>query len=147
MIYVLIQKGEVTAVSRDYPKDDIGFFVRGQRDGWQNRSDWQSFEEVELIADQVTRITGKRFIPTDSGEYVSPRYDVIECPTVGDDVSYTFNGDYYPGGKITSISKSLKVIRTSEGRTFYRRKRTGAWLYHGIWSLVPGTIRRWNPEF
>lgn len=147
MIYVLIQNGEVAAVSSDYPKDGTGFFVRGQRDGWQNRNDWRSFEEAELIADQVTRFTGKRFIPIDCGPNVYPQFDVIECPTIGDDTSYTFNGDYYPCGKITSISKSLKLIRTSDGKAFYRRKRTGAWLYRGTWALVPGTIRRWNPEF
>jgi hypothetical protein len=77
----------------------------------------------------------------------SPRYDVIQLPKVGDDCSYAFNGDYYPCGQVKSISKSLKIIVTTEGQKFYRRGETGTWKYNKTWSLVKGHISKLNPEF
>jgi len=90
---------------------------------------------------------GEGYIATDAGEYVSPRYDVIDLPKIGAEVSYAFNGDYYPCGKIASISKSFKLITTTEGQKFYRRGESGCWKYNKTWSLVPGHISKLNPEF
>ena len=109
----------------------------------ETRNDWKTFE----AAKEVAAALGPKFIATDAGSHVSPRYDVQELPQVGDKVSYAFNGDYYPCGVIVSISKSLKVIVTSEGQKFYRKRETGSWKYNGTWSLVSGHISRLNPEF
>lgn len=112
----------------------------------QNRWDWETFEVADLIADKLNESTDGFYIPTDSGPNVSPRYDVILAPKVGDEVSYSFNGDTYPCGKIKSISASLRLIITDEGRKFYRRKLTGAWCDKG-WTLIPGHIHEQNPHF
>lgn len=112
-----------------------------------DRHDLTSYGQAADVAAYLTETTGRLHIATDAGEWVYPRYDVIEPPKVGDEVSYAFNGDYYPCGEIVSISESLKVIKTSSGKRFYRRKLTGAWLNNGTWSLIPGHVSRLNPEF
>jgi len=114
---------------------------------WTSRWDFDSLEDAQRIADSATKLTGTLYIATDAGEWVSPRYDVVAAPVVGAEVSYAFNGDYYPCGVITAISKSLKIITTSTGRKFYRRRESGAWINNRTWSLVSGHHSRWNPEF
>lgn len=124
----------------------------------ESRNDWKTFEEanaVALAANFAQYKAGeneKVFIATDSGPNVCPRYDVIELPMVGDDVSYTFNGDYYPCGKIVKVTgKNFRKIVTRDEnkveRTFWRRRLTGAWIYDGSWVLVKGHIKRLNLEF
>jgi hypothetical protein len=115
--------------------------------GYSNRNDWKTYQRVEDIAKRLTEATGKLYLPTDAGAYVSPRYDVIEAPQVGDEVSYAFNGDYYPCGTIASISSSYRKIVTSEGDTFWRRRHSGTWLKDRTWALIPGHINKQNPEF
>lgn len=111
------------------------------------RIDWKGMEEVEALAAQASELTGDLYIGVDSGNGVYPRFDIIKAPAIGDDVSYGFNGDYYPCGKIEAISASLRRIQTSDGSTFYRRKQSAAWVKDGIWSMVPGVIDRRNPSF
>jgi len=115
--------------------------------GWMTRHDFKSMEDADKIAKSATEATGKVYLPVDSGYGVSPRFDVIEAPTVGDDVSYAFNGDYYPCGQIKSISDSYRVIVTTEGQKFYRRKESGNWKYNRTWSLVGGHRSELNPHF
>lgn len=111
------------------------------------RHDWSVLELAESAAKRLNAHYGyKRFIATDSGESCSPRYDVIELPKLGDEVSKSFNGDYYPCGTVTSISPTFKKITTSSGETFYRRKDTGAWL-SGPFALIKGVESRLSPEF
>jgi hypothetical protein len=139
MIYVLIQAGKARLSSSQ----------EGQALNWvnvQSRHDWKTFEQAKAVAALLTRDEGRLFIATDAGECVSPRYDVIEAPKVGDDVSYSFNGDSYPCGKIKSISKSLRLIVTDEGKRFYRRQESGQWMMNGTWCLVSGHISEQNPH-
>jgi len=131
---------EVIAIAASFP-------VGADSKAWTDRWDFDSLEDAQHIADSATKLTGRLYIATDAGEWVSPRYDVVESPSVGDEVSYAFNGDYYPCGVITSISKSLKLITTSTGRKFYRRRESGSWINNGMWSLVSGHHSRRNPEF
>jgi hypothetical protein len=112
-----------------------------------NRNDFANSEVADSFARAATAVTGRLHIATDSGEYVSPRYDVIEAPVVGAAVSRSFNGDSYPAGNIVSISKSLKRIVTSDGTVFFRRRNSGAWVNHGTWSMIPGHVSEWNPSF
>lgn len=109
----------------------------------ENRNDWRTFE----AAKEVAALLGDGYIATDAGSHVSPRYDVIKLPKVGDNVSYAFNGDWYPCGVITAISKSLKVISTSEGKKFYRVRETGCWKNAATWSLISGHHYKQNPSF
>jgi hypothetical protein len=128
------------------------------RYGWrprvENRNDWRTYE----AAAEVAAALGPKYQATDAGPNVSPRYDVIDLPQVGQEVAYTFNGDYYPAGKIVSISKApgcRKIVSKDDtGRTytFWRRCRDGkptggAWIMDGVWSMIQGHHNRRNPEF
>lgn len=112
-----------------------------------SRWDYQSFDHVERLAKELSEATNVHFIPVDNGGSVKPRFDVIQAPVVGDEISMGFNGDYYLCGKIKSISDSLRVITTEAGRKFYRRGLTGAWKYNQTWTLVKGRRDERNPHF
>lgn len=129
--------------------------------GWLCRVDIATFEFAELIARKATENAQRAstsgnyqlYIAIDSGPGVSPRYDVIAAPMVGDQVSRGFNGDYYPAGRIVHVSASLRVVTTQgeDGaqikRKFYRRGQTGRWVQTGgTWSLVPGVHNERNPH-
>lgn len=144
----IIPEAERLAV---YAKAPGGF---GIPTTWENRNDWKTYE----AAAEVAAALGPEYQATDAGEWVSPRYDVIDIPKVGTAVSYTFNGDAYPCGKIVSISPGpgfRKIVAEDEsGRRciFWRRCRNGlpiggAWIMNGTWSLIEGTINKRNPEF
>lgn len=137
LCFRLNESGKVVEVSAEYKSGP----------GWINRNDMPTMAHAEARAAESTTATGQLYIAIDKGEWTSPRYDVMAAPKVGDQVSYAFNGDYYPDGEITHITTSLRIVTTSTGRKYYRRKRTGLWLNRGMWALVQGHIRRWNPEF
>ena len=136
MLYFKLERGVVTSVHKEYtPENTV------------NRWDFECFEQAMLIAIQAESTTGKEYLPVDNGEWVSPRYDVIEAPCVGDKVSSGFNGDYYPEGEIVKISKNFKIITTSTGKKFYRKGLTDRWRWGRIWTLVAGHHDRKNPSF
>lgn len=112
-----------------------------------SRWDFTTFDVAEKLAADATKLTGTLYIAIDNGPNVSPRYDIVRAPKVGDKVSYGFNGDYYPDGEITNISASLRIVTTSTGRKYYRRRLTDLWLERGMWALVQGHIDERNPEF
>lgn len=107
----------------------------------------KSWEQTCTEAESITAQTGVVYLPCDLGEYVSPRYDIVKAPKIGDKVSKALNGDCYPVGVITGVSKSFRVVRTSFGLTFYRRKQSRSWLNTGVWTLVQGHIDERNPSF
>lgn len=108
----------------------------------ENRNDWKTLEAAQKVA---AHLPG--YIATDAGASVSPRYDVIKLPKVGDKVSKAFNGDSYPCGVIVKISKTLKAITTDGGDVFYRVRQTGSWRTAGTWSLQAGHVYTQNPSF
>jgi hypothetical protein len=112
-------------------------------DGWIYRHSFDSFEHATKVADAASNFAGIDFIPTESNGY----FEVITAPKLNDPVSYAFNGDYYPCGYIKSISKTMKKITTTDGDVFYRRRNTGTWLKHSVWSLVSGHHNERNPHF
>ncbi len=119
-------------------------------EGWQSRWDWKSFEQVEGIAKYLTAMTGKTYLGSDAGPSTSPRFDIMEAPKVGDEVSYSFNGDTYPDGTIVKISPKW-MVTTSTGKR-YNRSRSGvgdSWrsVGGGTWSLIPGHHSELNPSF
>ncbi len=114
---------------------------------WQSRWNWKSLKQVEDIARLTSLNTGKRLIGIDAGENVSPRFDIIEMWEVGDKVSRTINGDYYPDGEITKITKTYQIV-TSTGSRYIRRGESGTWLRSGgHWTLVHGHRTDKNPHF
>lgn len=151
MIYVKFNsKGEPVRASSVYPENCWG---------WESRWDWKSFERVAEIAAGLNKLAAdfcpleaNKYLAVDSGPSVSPRYDIIEAPKVGDKISYSFNGDTYPDGEIVRISKDLRVITSSTGSRYWRVKLSehgsGKWLKSGgTWSLVKGHVSEWNKEF
>lgn len=117
-------------------------------EGVQNCRDWKTIEDAERVAELLNKSDkSDRYLAIDNGDHVSPRYDVIEIPQVGDPVSRAFNGDYYPAGRIVKISKSLKIITTDTGVRFFRRKQTAKWIESGTWSMVHGHKSELNPSF
>lgn len=151
MLYfkVLETPGEfaVCNISDQYQRTGVA-----EADGfsWINRNDLKTMAAAQALAEACNHDGGHEggmLVATDSGPGVSPRYDVIRLPTVGDEVSYSFNSDSYPDGKVVSISKSLRVVRTDKGSAYYRRGLSGAWVKDGTWSLVHGHINKRNPSF
>lgn len=113
---------------------------------WLNRNDLKSFEQAEEIAAAASRNdSGRVFVATDTPSSL-PRFDVVEVPKVGDPVSKGFNGDYYPCGTVAKVSPDYRIVTTSDGQRFFRRRKTGVWLC-SMWYLVEGHISQWNPEF
>ena len=103
---------------------------------------YQTREEAEDI---IEAFPGR--IIADAGPHRSPRFSIVTPPAVGDKVSYAFNGDSYPDGEVVRVSKSLRVVTTSTGSKFYRRRESGAWVQNGTWSLVRGHVSERNPHF
>lgn len=81
---------------------------------------------------------------------------------VGDEVSYGFNGDWYPAGRVARITK--KFLTTDSGHKFSLVIRTlwtkiGEHEYAdvdkeifvsvggGTWTLTKGRVREQNPHF
>lgn len=121
----------------------------------ESRWDWKTYK----AAAEVAAALGEKYQATDSGKWCSPRYDVIDLPQVGDEVSYAFNGDYYPCGKIKSISPGpafWKIVAgpdfSGRDRVFWRRCRDGkptggAWVCDKTWSMIQGHVSKRNEEF
>jgi hypothetical protein len=109
--------------------------------------DLASMEEASLLALSLTEQSGHDFIAIDRGDYHWPQYGVVAAPRIGDLVSISFNGDRHPCGQIKSISKTLKVITTTNGRTFYRRGKSAAWINDGTWTMIPGHVSSQNESF
>lgn len=154
MLYFKLNRyADVLAISEGMPqelRDDPSLWLSGndgEGGGWINRQDIETFAQAEAIAAAACLYSGKVYLATDAGEGVSPRFGVIEAPAIGDAVSMGFGGDYYPCGTIIRISASLKVVNTSDGKTFTRRGKTGTWNYGSIWSMVSGHREELNPHF
>lgn len=144
MFYFRIVNDTVTQIGVDLSLENY-------RDpSWISRHDITSFEHAEQIASQANALigAGTALIPIDSGEHCWPRYDVVEAPKVGDKVSRCINGDYYPDGEIVKVSgKNNRIVTTSTGRKYYRRRLSGAWVADKFYSMVFGHVSRLNPEF
>jgi hypothetical protein len=144
MLYIKMNKDLPVEISESTPAR----LPNGSWDkSWKTRNDWTSYGQVCGLAKYLTAMTGRMFVGCDEGPGCSPQFDIIELPKVGDEVSYAFNGDYYPDGTITRITKTLQ-IKTSTGNRYYRRGVSGCWkMTGGTWSLVKGHINERNPSF
>jgi len=145
MLYFIYTQEQLTSVTDDFKASQTaaaaGLTV-------VNLHDLSTLSDAADVAAAAGALTGETYLPIDGGSGVSPRFDVIRAPHVGDKVSYAYNGDYYPCGTVTAISPTLRKVTTSTGRVFYRtRAQAGAWRSRGMWSLVHGHVSRLNPEF
>lgn len=159
MLYLKVDANQnVIAANNQFPEEcnQPGAWARdiygNLGHGWLNRTDITSLEQAQALADSASGTIGYPFLAVDRGTHVSPRYDVIEAPMVGDEVSMAFNGDYYPVGKITRIGagyKQIKVVGPDGDKVFRRRggENGPGWLYQRTWRLVDGKHSRLNQEF
>lgn len=137
-----------------FTSDETGKLISVTNESVNNRSisrwDMKTMGDAMYIADRANALNdGNTYIATDAGSFVSPRFDVQQVPKIGDDVSYSFNGDSYPCGKIVSVGTGAKmIIKTDTGEVFYRRRLTGSWLKQGgTWYLIKGVHHEINPSF
>jgi hypothetical protein len=112
---------------------------------YENRCDWKDLAAAEVIAKAATEFHGVPYVATDAGDHCHPRYSVVQVPRVGDEVSYSFNGDTYPDGTVVSVSKTFKVVKTQHN-TYYRQGTTGSWKHSGMWCLLNGHRKERNPH-
>lgn len=120
-----------------------------------NRNDWTDLATVADYAAQVSALCGEEYIAVDNGGWCSPRYDIVRLPRVGDKVSQTYNGDYYPCGEIVKIGKNHARVTTSDGTVFTRRlhgagalANSARWCVTGSgFTLVRGHRDERNPSF
>jgi hypothetical protein len=145
MLYFLLHNkySTIRAVTREWP---------GAGERFITRNDLGSFAEATELAAEInslpeTSLAGATYIPTDAGPNCSPRFDVILAPKIGDPISYSFNGDSYPDGEIVKISGSLRIVTSSSGRRYYRRRLTGSWINNNCWSMRAGHHSELNPSF
>lgn len=153
---------EVVEASAECPKGCVEWARKHQSaknwpndfsSGWIDRNDFFGLAQAGAIAKSASKNLGKVYLACDKGPYVSPRYDVIEAPAVGDEVSWGFNGDAYPLGKIKSISDGHRriVVKShdcSPDKVFSRSNKGlgSGWVNKG-WSLIPGVVNKFNREF
>lgn len=150
MNYFLFQDDQLVGVTSESPftgtpelKKIEGIEYNIVKDRWN----FNSYEEVEKLAEQVSVLTGKKWLGTDATESTSPRYDVQEAPAIGDLVSRSFNGDSHPEGEIVKISPTWRIT-TSTGVKFSRRKNTGSWKpIGGYGGMISGHHNDRNPHF
>ena len=159
MLYLKVDANQnVIATSAQFPEEcnQPGSWARdiygNLGHGWLNRTDITSLEQAQALAESASGTLGIPHLAVDRGVGVSPRYDVIEAPMVGDEVSMAFNGDYYPIGKITRIGagyKQIKVVGPDGDKVFRRQGGDNGpgWLYQRMWRLVAGKHSSLNQEF
>lgn len=146
MLFIIRATDGTLSVTADTP--DHGA-LKAEGRSCECRWDWNDYGTVEALAAELTEKTGKQYLAIDNGPYVSPRFDIERSWVEGEPVSYAFNGDYYPCGTITKIvGEGQRIITTSTGAKFYRRKTSGTWKKTGgTWSLVAGHHTDKNPSF
>jgi len=95
----------------------------------------------------TANLKGEGYTVADNGLNVWPRFEVIEAPKVGDAVCAKLGGDLRSDGEIVSVSPSLKVIRTSTGSVYRRRRSSAVWLRDRHARMVIGEAARLDSEF
>lgn len=147
-MYLELKNGKVLQISEKAPTYQVEWTydtVKGT--GWTSTRDIKTLEETIRIAEEVSHLTKKFYMPIDRGDGVYPRYDVIDPPAIGDKVSRCFNGDSYPCGEIVKITPSWRIT-TSTGVKFSRVKQTGSWkVINGYQSMISGHHDERNPHF
>ena len=158
MSYVLFNKGQVVGITSECPFTGTPalkkLHVEYDKVKDARGSDMKSFEEAEVIAIKLTELTGETYLAFDNGSGTSHRYGVMVPPKVGDDVSFGFNGDYYPCGKVVRITPGWRIYTedpsTSGTRSkcmFNRKGKTSGWkMKGGTWGLVKGIHDERNPH-
>jgi hypothetical protein len=136
-------------MSNNYPSlEEITVTLDNGRtvvDKWQI----QSFDHATQIAEEQTERFGRRWVATDRGAKVCPRFSTVEAPQIGDLVSSNCDGESWPEGEIVRVTGgTFALVKTSTGATFRRHGQTGAWINTGgTLRMIRGHVREINPQF
>ena len=149
MYYALYQDETLVTVVKESPftgtpklREIQGVTYNRVTDNW----DWTE-AEAKAVAAKASEVFGVPYDFVDSECTGLRRYDIIQLPQVGDEVSYAFNGDCYPDGVIIAITQKGQV-KTDTGSTYRRKKQTAGWLKtSGTFWMVRGHIYEQNPHF
>lgn len=116
-----------------------------ERAGWrvESRWDWTSMDEAQAAQAAV----GPRYVAVDHGRGCFPRFDVVPAFRPGDLVSRHLNGDTIPAGRVERVSSCGRVVKTTSGLVFWRRRKSTVWQYKRHWCLVHGHETTYNPHF
>jgi hypothetical protein len=152
MQYVCLdRKGKVLGLVANNPysyglinKDAVPKGTHKAKANW----DFESFEEVEAIAEMLTTLTKAQWIAYDEGPSHSPRFGIMEMFKAGDEISYGYNGDSNPCCTVIRITPTLVVVG-SDGERFRRRGSTSTWRREGSrgWTLSKGHHSSRNPSY
>lgn len=130
------------------------------------RSMAEAMEAARFVTEALDKPEARRtFWAEDRTSSTSPRYAIIRAFVVGEPVSYGFNGDSYPCGRVTKITSSsdaapkgekreeagYRIITTEDVhgvvRKFWRRGLTGRFVHEQTWGLQHGWHADQNPSF
>ena len=144
MLYFIYRNNKLSSISPVYVGPGEGYSVVTRNE--------LTFESAVKLADDANRYSGEydladTYLVADKGHGISPRYDVIAAPKVGNKVSRSFNGDYHPAGEVTKVSASFKRVATSDGTVFYRQGASASWVSNGKDAMVGGHHKEQNKEF
>lgn len=161
MLYVVTnEKGQSRAIESDSDEGRQPDIYQKAQSRW----DWKTYEAAADVAaklnadaktDGLVDAEGHIlfYLATDAGPHQSPRYDVIQAPSLGTFVSKSFNGDSYPIGKIVKIGKNFSRIYVGRESNpddvlcFYRRGLSGRWILKGgTWGMNQGRHNERNPH-
>lgn len=146
MKYFLMSKaGTCLGITSDYKDTEINEYEDAE---WVSRWNWDTAAEAQKVADAAEARSGHVFLVSDRGGWVSPRFDVVEAPRIGDKVSKSFNGDSYPDGEIVKIAKNYRYVQTSTGRKYWKKGKTASFvLTGGTFYMISGHVEERNPHF
>ena len=151
MMHIRVEAGRPVEISKEYPGCGDHWVPHGKplamSTGWMSVRDLASVGDACTMAAYLTAMTGATWLPVDEGRHCSPQFRVTEAPKMGDTVSKSFNGDSYPCGEITRITKTWQIT-TDQGVKFRRHKETGGWRQEGgTWWMIAGEHDERNPHF
>lgn len=148
MFYIRFKNGLPVEVANTLRKGEVQWARTIKDTGWRSSKEFATYADAKKIAAYLTFLTGDTYIGADneSGS-AEAEFKVIKAPSVGDEVSKSFNGDSYPCGVITKITPSW-IITTSTGAKFRRYGESGAWREQGrgFW-MIYGHVDERNPHF
>jgi hypothetical protein len=138
LTFILTDDGQPTEVVTTFEKI-------GPSTNFTNRTMWKDASYVHELCTKLNEKFGDKYMVISTNFAIGNKMDIILKPQIGDEVSRAFNGDIYPCGTITHISKTMKKITTSHGTTFWRQGDSGCWR-DMPWSMVPGHRYEQNPH-
>lgn len=149
LLVIVDDKDQPIGVASDYSSIGPSTKYKGPRS-------WNSFTEADMACRALNALNlpdGPFHATYDTrgrnkgGDGHIFNVQVNRIPKIGDEVSSTCNGDFYPEGRIVKISSGhLKIIVTDSGAKFTRKGYSDRWIKGGCWAMVDGHREDRNPH-